>query len=229
MVQRVLHKEGILSRIAVVKPHLQPQHFDKQLAFAQAHVNWLLEEWKKVIWMDKSSFELLKNPTPTCIWRNQGEQYSFDCQVAQHHSGRQSIMVWAGFCDTKQSPLVIMGPNSHQTQGFIDNVYSIGLVPFYNHLQQQQQAPQRQAFKLCEVNTLVHTSLLSHQWKDSQGIVKFQWQSNSPNLNPIENAWKKMKVMVHKRFHPKTLPELQITVQAAWNDMPKDYFRELIQ
>ncbi|MBW0591488.1 hypothetical protein O181_131203, partial [Austropuccinia psidii MF-1] len=68
---KVLHKEGIFSRIAVIKPHLQPQHFDKQLAFARAHVDWLLEEWRKVIWTDESSFELLKNPTPTCIWRTQ--------------------------------------------------------------------------------------------------------------------------------------------------------------
>ncbi|MBW0582183.1 hypothetical protein O181_121898 [Austropuccinia psidii MF-1] len=117
-------------------------------------------------------------------------------------------MVWAGFCDTKQSALVIMGPNACRTQGFINNVYSIGLLPFYYHLQQQQQAPQHQAFMLCEDNAPVHTSLLSCQWKDSQGIVKFQWPSNSPNLNPIENAFKKMKVMVHKQFHPKTLPEL---------------------
>ncbi|MBW0592503.1 hypothetical protein O181_132218 [Austropuccinia psidii MF-1] len=122
-----------------------------------------------------------------------------------------------------------MGPNACQTQGFIDNVYLIGLLPFYDHLQQQQQAPQCQAFTLCEDNALVHTSLSSCQWKDSQGIVKFQWPSNSPDLNPIENAWKKMKVIVHERFHPKTLPKLQIAVQAAWNDMPKDYFRALIQ
>ncbi|MBW0592692.1 hypothetical protein O181_132407 [Austropuccinia psidii MF-1] len=128
----------------------------------------------------------------------QGEEYSFDCQVAQHHSGSQSIMVWAGFCDTKQSTIIIMVLNALRSQGFIDNVYSIGLLPFYNHLQQQQQAPQRQAFTLCEDNALVHTSLLSCQWKESQGIVKFQWPSNSPNLNPIKNAWKKMKVMVHK-------------------------------
>ncbi|MBW0560034.1 hypothetical protein O181_099749 [Austropuccinia psidii MF-1] len=140
MVQRVLHKEGIFSRIEVFKPHLRPQHFDEQLAFAQAHVDWSLEEWKKVIWMDKSSFELSKHPTPTCIWRTQGEQYSFDSQVVQHHSGRQSIMVWAGFCDTKQSPLFIMGPNACRIQVFIDNVYSIGLLPTYDHFQQQQQA-----------------------------------------------------------------------------------------
>ncbi|MBW0516771.1 hypothetical protein O181_056486 [Austropuccinia psidii MF-1] len=117
-------------------------------------------------------------------------------------------MVWAGFCNIKQSPLIIMGPNTHQTQGFIHNVYSIGLLPFYNYLQQQQQVPQCQAFMLCEDNALVHTSLLSCQWKDSQGIVKFQWPSNSPSLNPIENAWKKMKVIVHKQFHPKSLPKL---------------------
>ncbi|MBW0519219.1 hypothetical protein O181_058934 [Austropuccinia psidii MF-1] len=158
-VQRVLNKEGIFSRIAVFKPH-----FDKQLAFAQAHIDWSLEDWKKGILTDKRSFELLKNPTPTRIWRTQGEQYSFDCQVAQHHSGHQSIMVWEGFCDTKQSALIIMGPNAHRTQGFIKNVYSIGLLPVYDHLQQRQQVPQ----------------LLSCQYKDSQGIIKFQWPSNPP-------------------------------------------------
>ncbi|MBW0532191.1 hypothetical protein O181_071906 [Austropuccinia psidii MF-1] len=180
MVQRVLHKEGIFSRIAVVKPHLRPQHFAKLLAFARAHVDWSLEEWKKVIWTDERSFDLSKNPTPIAF----GEL--------------RSIMVWEGFCDTEQSPLIIMGSNARRTQGFIDNVYSIGLLPFYNYLQQKQPAPQRQAFTLCEDNAPVHTSLLSCRWRDSQGIVKFQWQSNSPNLNPIENAWKKMKVIFHK-------------------------------
>ncbi|MBW0464655.1 hypothetical protein O181_004370 [Austropuccinia psidii MF-1] len=94
-------------------------------------------------------------------------------------------MVWAGFCNIEQSPLVIMGPNAHQTQGLIDNVYSIGLLPFYNYLQQQKQVPQRQAFTLCEDNALVHTSLVSPKWKESQGIIKFKWPSNSPNLSPI--------------------------------------------
>ncbi|MBW0556175.1 hypothetical protein O181_095890 [Austropuccinia psidii MF-1] len=168
MVQRVLHEEGIFSRIAVVKPHLPPHHFSKHLAFARSHINWSVEVWKKVIGTDKRSFELAKTPTPT-----QGEQYSFDFQVAQHHSGHKPIMVWAGFCDIKQSPLVIMGPNAFQTQGFIDNVYSIRLLPFYNYLQQQQQVPQGQAFTHCEDNAPVHTSLLYCQWKDSQGIIKF--------------------------------------------------------
>ncbi|MBW0589627.1 hypothetical protein O181_129342 [Austropuccinia psidii MF-1] len=107
-------------------------------------------------------------------------------------------MVWAGFFNIEQSPLVIMGPNAHQTQGFIDKVYLIGLLPFYNYLKQQQRMPQCQALMLCEDNPPVHTSLLSCQLKDSQGIVKFQLSSNSPDLNPIENAWKKMKVIVHE-------------------------------
>ncbi|MBW0465017.1 hypothetical protein O181_004732 [Austropuccinia psidii MF-1] len=101
-VQRVLHKEGIFSRIAMAKPHLRPQHFDKQLAFAKSHVDWLLEDWKKVIWTDKSSFELAKNLTLTRVWRTQGEQYSFDYQVAQHHSRGQSIMVWSVLCPIEQ-------------------------------------------------------------------------------------------------------------------------------
>ncbi|MBW0579220.1 hypothetical protein O181_118935 [Austropuccinia psidii MF-1] len=60
-VQRVLHKEGIFSRISIIKPQLQPHHFDKRLAFARSHVYWSVEDWKKVIWTDKSSSELSKN------------------------------------------------------------------------------------------------------------------------------------------------------------------------
>ncbi|MBW0503300.1 hypothetical protein O181_043015 [Austropuccinia psidii MF-1] len=82
-------------------------------------------------------------------------------------------MVWGGFCNIKKSPLIIMGPNACQTQGFIDNIYSIGLLPFYDYLQKQQQVPQHQAFTPCEDNAPVHTSLLSLQWKDSQGIIQF--------------------------------------------------------
>ncbi|MBW0587198.1 hypothetical protein O181_126913 [Austropuccinia psidii MF-1] len=87
-VQKVFHKEGIFSRIAVVKPHLQPHDFDELLAFARSHVDWLVEDWKKVIWTDDSSFELERNLTPTFFWKTQGEKYSFECQVAQHHSAQ---------------------------------------------------------------------------------------------------------------------------------------------
>ncbi|MBW0519451.1 hypothetical protein O181_059166 [Austropuccinia psidii MF-1] len=59
-IQREIHKLCKHSRIAPKKPYLRPQDFQWRLAFAQAHRHWTINDWAKVIWTDKSAFELGK-------------------------------------------------------------------------------------------------------------------------------------------------------------------------
>ncbi|MBW0533192.1 hypothetical protein O181_072907 [Austropuccinia psidii MF-1] len=59
-IQQEIHKLGKASRIAPRKPYLQPQDFQAQVLFAQAHVHWGIDDWAKVLWTSKSAFELGK-------------------------------------------------------------------------------------------------------------------------------------------------------------------------
>jgi hypothetical protein len=53
------------------------------------------------------------------------------------------------------------------------------------------------------------------------------WPANSPDLNPIELLWAILKAAVRK-FHPKTLDELRVVLQAAWNSISQEMIDRLV-
>jgi transposase len=60
-VRNEIHKLGFHSRIARRKPFLNDKQINNRLKFARIHQDWTVEDWKKVIWTDESSFEIGKN------------------------------------------------------------------------------------------------------------------------------------------------------------------------
>ncbi|MBW0588402.1 hypothetical protein O181_128117 [Austropuccinia psidii MF-1] len=83
-IQHELHKLGKQSRIAPKKPYLRPQDFQRRLAFAQAHRHWKINEWAKVIWTDKSAFELGKRVDQVRVWRTGSKKWLLE-NVAVNH------------------------------------------------------------------------------------------------------------------------------------------------
>ncbi|MBW0589381.1 hypothetical protein O181_129096 [Austropuccinia psidii MF-1] len=54
----------------------------------------------------------------------------------------------------------------------------------------------------------IHTAQASTDWRNRHEIQKLDWQSHSPDLNPIENVWKTMKSQISKIYQPQTVDEL---------------------
>jgi hypothetical protein len=50
------------SFIATEKPGLRPQNMEARLAWAQRYKDWIVEDWKRVIWSDESSIWIGVNP-----------------------------------------------------------------------------------------------------------------------------------------------------------------------
>ena len=99
---------GISSRIAAKKPSITAAQNEKRLEWARDHVNWTMENWKMVIWMDESSVEIVKESRTCTVWRREGERYREECLVPTFKSGRKSIMVWGCISYGKWGPLVRM-------------------------------------------------------------------------------------------------------------------------
>src|ERR1700738_3051 len=74
-VRNELQSLGFHSRIVDKKPYLSQKHREKRLDFARRHQNWTVEQWRKIIWCDESTFEIGRNSRRVRVIRKAGEKY----------------------------------------------------------------------------------------------------------------------------------------------------------
>ncbi len=90
------------------RPHrvlLLPAKNSKQrMQFAQAHQNWIIEDWKNVAWSDEPRFLLRHSYARVRIWRKAHGSMDPSCLVSTVLAG--GVMVWGIFSWHTLGPLV---------------------------------------------------------------------------------------------------------------------------
>ena len=72
-----------------------------------------------------------------------------------------------------------------------------------------------------------HTSKISKEFFQRNGIKLLEWPAQSPDLNPIERLWAYMKRKL-KECPPKNIKELRATLLKIWNEIPKSVCEKLV-
>lgn len=82
---------------------------------------------------------------------------------------------------------------------------------------------------LQEDNCGPHISKTIAKYLKEKNITRMDWLAQSPDLNPIENAWGYLKRRLNNRTdYAKNKEELFALLQKEWNDIPQYYFQELV-
>ncbi|KAJ3475474.1 hypothetical protein NLG97_g9447 [Lecanicillium saksenae] len=110
---RILKKANFRKTKPTRKPGLTKRMRDDRLKWCQEHLNWSLEDWKKVIWSDKTSVVLLHQRGGYRIWRQPKEAFSRS-YIHERWKGASEFIFWGCFSYDKKGPSHCWKPETTQ-------------------------------------------------------------------------------------------------------------------
>lgn len=172
------------------------------------------EGWyEETVYVDESIFASNPNHKKR-YWRPKNIR-GRDTQWVRN-SGRISVGCFGGLCGDELLPLYIINKGFDQWQ-YIDFLQEL----YYPVLQEKFGST---PFLYLQDNAPAHRSLAVRSWVSEQSGLKEAWSylpSYSPDLNPIENVWARMKRMLAPHIY-RTSPTLTQAILEAWNTIGQD-------
>lgn len=210
---------GLNGRIARNKPKLTKKQRQARLRWAKKYRDWKAEDWEKILWSDESPFHLFVRHGKVWVRRRLGEEFVLCCMQPTVKFGGGHINVWGCF--------------SSQGVGSLYQINGIMTGAMYREILKNHMAPVIRRlgpnFIFQHDNDPKHTSKVVKNYLSNAKFIVLDWPSQSPDLNPIENIWGRIKQLLRRRsVGPSDLNEIFDYVKREWEALPKEYLLELI-
>ncbi len=154
--------------------------------------------------------------------RKVGERYRKVNLLPTFKSGLESISVWAAFSMKGRAPLIHIDGNLNHKKYI--KILEEQLIPFSinchgskdNIIFQQDGCGPHRAKPLSN-------------YLENQGTKLLQWPAQSPDMNPIEDAWAILKRTLRRySTYPTSKDALFERLSKIWDKLPASYFDSLI-
>ena len=220
-VSRELHNAGLRSGSKKKKPMISQKNKKERLAFAKAHQDWSVDDWKRVIFSDETKINRFGSDGRSWTWFREGEslQPKNVQQTVKHGGG--SLMVWG--CITSGGVGYLTEIEGIMDQHLYKEILAGELADTieYNELDEEKVIFQHD-------NDPKHTAKSVTQYLSEQEFRVMNWPAQSPDLNPIENCWSYVKQKLYSYPKPASgLIELWERMEEEWEKIPKEYIENL--
>ncbi|KAK3523864.1 hypothetical protein QTP70_010508 [Hemibagrus guttatus] len=221
---RTLHTAGFHGRRPRRTPLLQISRTNARLAFANVHLDKEEDFWSSVLWSDETKIELFGHNDVAFIWRKKGEAFNPKNTIPTVKHGGGNRMFWGCFSAggpgnlitvngtmKKEQYIKILNNNNNNNNNIRQSAEKLGLGHQWTF--QHDNDPK-------------HTAKVVKKWLTDKNINVLQWPSQSPDLNPIENLWRELKIRVMAR-RPSNLKELELIAKDEWAKIPVETCKKL--
>jgi hypothetical protein len=236
-------KAGLGSYVAAEKPGLRKENVVKRLEWAIKYKDWMVEDWKHIIWSDESSIWIGLNSRRQWIIRPPGERLNRRYVKKTFKSAQVKVMVWACFTGERLGPLIVCDDGGIGTDEYEDILYD-GLFSLIDDLleipedTEEVQVADKSTFLFMQDNALCHKATDILEFLKENYVPVMEWPPQSPDLNPIENLWTEFKARFHRRFmelfnHPSKSVEARYryskVLQEVWYSQGMELVMALIE
>jgi len=224
-VKRRLCSFGLNGRIARKKPYMTKEHQRKRYLWAKERRNWTIADWLHCVYTDECRI----SKSGSCnhrewVRRRVGEDCKEEC-ISATRFREQSLMLWGCISLEGVGPLKRFAPNERMSAKQYKQLLIHRGIPYLLTLGKQHNTP----FMFQHDGASSHTAKTVKTYLQRKNIDLLPWPAHSPDLNPIENVWSKLKRNVSRRMRTTSLDDLWQNVQEEWLKIDKNYILSLIQ
>ncbi|SPO25311.1 related to transposase [Ustilago trichophora] len=212
------------ARKIVKKPLLNNKHKKDCLAFALAHRELTIDDWKTVIWSDEAKINRLGSDGKQHCWINTAG-FSSKLVHPTLKFGGGNIMVWGAMTHKGVGSVHVV--RQRMTAGIYIDILEENLlrllrtIGFFNDVT-------RPIFQ--QDNDPKHKAKIAMQWFQDNHIRLLDWPAQSLDLKPIEHLWTKLKRRLGQyNTRPSGVLELECRVQEVWAQIPVSTCHALIE
>lgn len=216
--RRLLIDAGLRSYRPAVKPRLSPKNIKDRLIFCRTHKDWTVDQWRRVLFSDETQIKQFQ-PHRALVRRPSNQRFNPRFTVLSVKKC-PSIMIWGSISAFGRGGIY-----------FVQQGKTVNSAEYLKII--QEKVPQWMELHRCDVfqhdGAPCHQSRAVKSWLHCNNIeVLSPWPGSSPDLNPIENCWVKLKLAVSKS-NPSSLIDLKAAILHAWtHEISPAYCQSLV-